>query len=130
MWYAVETAFVDGKVFGSRCLFVDGDETSPMGHCFVDDCEKPFNQCQKEFGGRIEIHTDWFESEELAHAFCDGKITYIHHYEAYYDKPIRTTRRRFLKREIVKIDKEQGIFPYRGIYKDHITEDYPWWLRY
>ena len=81
MWYAVETAFIDGRFLGSRCLFVDGDETSSVGHCFANDHE-PVNQCQKEFGDRIELHTDWFESEELAHAFCDGNITYIHHYEA------------------------------------------------
>lgn len=129
MWYAVETAFIDGRFFGSRCLFVDGDETSSVGHCFANDHE-PVNQCQKEFGDRIELHTDWFESEELAHAFCDGNITYIHHYEAYYDKSIKTSRRRFLKREIVTVDEEKGLFSHRGIYKDHLTEECPWWLRY
>ena len=42
----------------------------------------------KNIDNRIEIHFDWFESEKLAKDFCDGKITYIHHYEAYYKKSI------------------------------------------
>ena len=92
MWYAVETAFVDGQLLGSQCCFVDGDEQSPVGHCYADRNEEPHNSCQKEFNDRIEIHVDWFETEELAHAFCDGR------YEYYIDiDPLNYTLRQKFK---------------------------------
>ncbi len=30
LWYAVETAFVDGQLLGSNCCFIDGDERSSV----------------------------------------------------------------------------------------------------
>lgn len=128
MWYAVETAFVDGKHFGSKCVFSEGD-LSPVGHCYAGLNEEPLNSCEKKFDNRIEIHFDWFESEKLAKDFCDGKITYIHHYEAYYKKSIKSTLRRFSRREIVNVDEQNGILPYRGIYKDHMLDFKPHWCR-
>lgn len=108
MWYAVETVLIDNELFGSQCVFLDGD-TGPVGHCYADHSEEPMNSCKRFFNDRIEIHTDWFESEELAKQFCRGEITYIHYYKDYD----------FLKREIVKVDEKSGIYPYRGIGKIH-----------
>ena len=81
----------------------------------------------KNIDNRIEIHFDWFE--KLAKDFCDGKITYIHHYEAYYKKSIKSTLRRFSRREIVNVDEQNGILPYRGINKDHMLDFKPYWCR-
>lgn len=128
MWYAVETVFIDGKLFDSRCLFIEGD-TSPAGHCYAGLDEEPINRCEKRFNNRIEIHTDWFESEKLAKYFCDGKITYIHHYDAYYKRSIKSTLRKFSKREIVEVDENSGILPHRGIYKEHMLDYQPYWCR-
>lgn len=128
MWYAVETAFIDGKFFGSHCLFIDGD-TSPMGHCYASIDEEPMNSCEKKYNNRIEIHTDWFESEDLAKSFRDGKITYIHYYDAYYDKSVKTTFTRFRKRKIVSIDVENGIYPYKGIYTKTMLDYKPSWCK-
>ena len=128
MWYAVETAFVDGQLLGSECVFKEGD-TSLLGHCLADLSEEPHNSCEKKFFGRLEIHTDWFESEELAKQFKEGKITYIHHYEAYYKRSINSTLRRFLRREIVEVDEAKGYLPYEGIYMDHQIDYEPWWVK-
>lgn len=128
MWYAVETAFVDGQLLGSNCCFIDRDEQSSVGHCFADWNEEPHNSCQKEFNDRIEIHVDWFETETLAHAFCDGKVTYITHYDAYYKKSINSTLRRYRSREIVKVDHKEH-FPWRDEVKDHLLDSEPFWVR-
>lgn len=127
MWYAVETVFIDGKLFGSKCAFIDGD-SSPVGHCYADLTEEPMNQCNSEFDGRIEIHLDWFESEKLAKDFCNGKITYIHYYDGYFENSIKTTLTRFRKREIIPVNENEGILPYRGIYKTDMLDYKPYWV--
>ncbi len=128
MWYAVETVFINGKFFDSKCVFTD-DENSPVGHCYCSMDEEPMNRRKTEFGGKIEIHLDWFESKELAKKFCDGEITYMHVYDAYYKKSIKSTLRRFKERKIVKVDPNTGVFPCRGIYKDVLLEHKPFWVR-
>jgi hypothetical protein len=112
MWYATETVFIDGKLFDTHCCFKDGDTTGVAGHCFSNETE-PGNSCKTECNGRIEIHTDWFESERLAHDFCDGKITYVHTYETHYNASLKTNFNRFMGREIVMVGGD--ILPYRGI---------------
>lgn len=126
MWYAVETVFIDGKLFGSKCCFKKGDKSS-VGHCYADLKEEPRNSCKREFDNRIEIHTDWFESEELAEAFCNGKITYIHYYDTYYRRDIKSTMSRFAKREIVNVDEEHAA--HRGMYIKNELEYRPYWAR-
>ena len=126
MWYATETAFIDGKLFGTRCLFKEGD-TSAVGHCYCSHNEEPMNEVKYEFGNRIEIHTDWFESEELAKSFCEGKITYKHIYDTYYKPSIRSTLSNFRKREIIEV--KDGIEPYRGIYEKNPLDYEPYWAR-
>ncbi|MCC2255683.1 hypothetical protein LKD70_14910 [Ruminococcus sp. CLA-AA-H200] len=127
MWYAVETAFVDGKLLGSHCCFKD-DDTTPVGHCNASWNEEPYNSCEKKFGDRIEIHVDWFETAELAHAFCDGKVTYITHCNAYYDKSIKTTLTKYHHREIVDVDHTKH-YPHRGEVKLHMLKEKPDWVR-
>lgn len=126
MWYAVETVFIDGVFFGSRCCFTDGD-TSPVGHCYAEHSEEPRNSCKKEFGDRIEIHLDWFESEELAKDFRDGKITYVHHYDAYYKAATGSTLTKFKSREVVPVDAENGLYAHCGAYKKHMLDYKPYW---
>lgn len=120
MWYAVETAFIDGEHLGSYCVFQDGD-TGPVGHCYSKE-KYPINMCEKKFNDRIEIHVDWFESEELAHQFSEGKITYCHIFETWKG------RQRFIRREILKADQRKGILPYRGIQKVYELKERPWWI--
>lgn len=127
MWYAVETVFIDGKLFDSRCVFKEGD-TSPLGHCFAGLDEEHMNRCEKKFGDRIEIHTDWFESEELAKKFRDGEITYVHTYDAYYKQSIKSTLRRFVKREIVEVSPNRGYYPCRGVYRENMLDYKPSWV--
>ena len=120
MWYGVETVFVDGKLFDSYCV----------GKSYNNHDEEPMNKTKKECNGRIEIHLDWFETVELAEAFRDGKITYIHHYDSYYKRSINSTLSRFTKREIVQVDIHKGYFPHRGLYVRHEIEGYcPYWAR-
>jgi len=126
MWYAVETVFIDGELFGSKCVFVDGD-TSALGHCYASHSEEPGNRCERFFDNRIERHIDWFESEELAKRFCAGEITYVHHYETYYKAALKSTLQRFIKREIVEVGN--GILPYRGVYEKHPLNHAPYWCR-
>lgn len=128
MWYCVETVFIDGKLFGSRCCF-DEDDRSPVGKCYAAETEEPHNSRKEEFGGRIEIHLDWFESRELATDFRDGKITYVHTYESYYKKSINSTLRKFSQRKIVDVCEEKGILPHRGIYTDIPINYKPYWVR-
>ena len=125
MWYAVETVFIDGHFWNSRCLFHDGD-TNPTGHCYCNHDEEPGNSCKKVFDGRIEIHLDWFETEELAHDFCDGKITYKHIYNTYYKESIKSNLSQFSKREIIDVDVEKGVLPHRGIYETNKLDDRPY----
>ena len=84
---------------------------------------------EKKFFDRMEIYTDWFESEELAKQFKKGKITYIHHYEAYYKCSVNSTLRRFSRREIVEVDEAKGYIPYKGVYMDHQINYEPYWAR-
>lgn len=128
MWYATETVFIDGKLFASRCCFTDGDK-SVVGHCYESLDAQPMNRCEKHFDNRIEIHTDWFESEELAHKFCDGLITYKHIYDTYYDKSIKSTLSKFKKREIVEVDEKNEIYPHKGIYEMNPLDYKPYWVR-
>lgn len=126
MWYGVETVFIDGVLFGSRCCFEDGD-TGPEGHCFASLDEEPGNSCKKEFDDRIEIHLDWFESEQLAKDFQSGKITYEHVYDTYYKESIKSTLSRFRERKIIQVDIEKGIFPHRGICTKNQLTNKPFW---
>lgn len=125
MWYAVETVFIDGEFFGSKCF-----DYNRCGVCYSKDSE-PNNMCERKFDDRIEIHTDWFETVELAEAFKNGEITYMHHYDSYYNKGLKSTFTRFTKREIVKVDTDNGILSHRGIYKKHPVDcNYtPYWAR-
>ena len=84
MWYAVETVFIDGKLFDSRRFDYDKN----YGVCRCQHDEEPMNGTKREFGNRIEIHTDWFETEELAEKFYNGEITYIHYYDVYYNNSL------------------------------------------
>ena len=128
MWYAVETVFIDGKHFGSRICFTPGDEKSPVGHCFADFDEEPHNSCKNEFDNRIEIYTDWFETEDAAIKFCKGEITYIQYYDAYFQNSIRSWRTRYRGRRLLPVDTEKGIEPYKGIYDRNILKEKPWWV--
>lgn len=124
-WYAVMTAFIDGKLLESRCCFID--ENSMVGCQIASHSEQPMNCSVKEFFGRIQINTDWFESIELAKAFSEGKITYIHHYDAYYKASINSTLTQYRSRELVEVCEEKGIMPYIGIHKYHKLETKPYW---
>lgn len=128
MWYAVETVFIDNKFFGSRLVFTPGDtrQIAP-GHCLESHEVEPGNRCKKEFGDRIEIHLDWFETEELALQFSNGLITYKHTYEKYFDHSIKSTLSHFIKREIIKVDKSKGILPYKGLYEFIKLKNRPYW---
>lgn len=112
MWYAVETAFVDGKHLGSRCIFdmkvVPNDMCRPRsGTCARPHNECPGNTCEKFMNGRIEIHVDWFQTKEQAIKFCNGSLTYI----VYMDD----VHRQFIKWEAVEVTGDME--PFRGIYK-------------
>lgn len=128
MWFATETVFIDGNLFGSRCIFKKGD-TSTVGHCYCSHNEEPRNSCTMEFDNRIEIHTDWFESEELAGQFVEGKVTFVHHYDAYYKPALKSTLTKFRKREIVPVDEGKGLYPHRGVYQRHMLTEKPYWVR-
>ncbi len=125
-WYAVATAFVDRELLGSKCCFVE-DGSNIQGIQIASHTEEPHNSCKSEFFDRIEIHTDWFETMELAKAFSEGRITYIQHYDAYYKASIKSTLRHYRSREIVEVCEEKGIMPYKGIYKDHMLDYKPYW---
>lgn len=127
MWYAVETVFIDGELFGSRCCFTEGD-TSPVGHCYARSDEEPRNGSKKEFDDRIEINLDWFESEEIAKDFRDGKITYVHMYDAYYNAAIKSTLKQFKSREIVAVNPRDGFLSHRGVYKSVLLDYKPYWV--
>lgn len=116
MWYALETVFIDGKLFGSRCAFIDED-SNPDGDYYV-----------VSFGGRIEILLDWFESKEIAKGFCNGKVTYIHYYDGYFMDSAKTTLKRFSKREIIPVNENEGILPHRGIHKTNMLNYKPHWV--
>lgn len=127
MWYAVETAFIDNKWFGSRCMFDEENEKSRAGTCMASHDEQPMNRTERFFNNRIEIHTDWFESKELAKAFIAGEITYCHLYHTWYDKRIHSTKQKFIRREIIPVDNETG-FPHRGR-MEYVPQLYkPYWV--
>ena len=114
MWYAVETVFIDGNFFGSECAFTEGNHHT--GCCYAPEWEEPKNRCETRFQDRIEIHTEWFETEQLAKDFRDGKIAYKHTYLAHYEPSINSTLRKFYKREILPVAGD--IKPWVGIYGD------------
>lgn len=119
MWYGVEITYVDGKFFDGYC----------GGICYAEHNEEPMNSCKHLCNNRIEIHVDWFETQELAQKFLDGEITYIHHYESYYKASIKSTLRHFVKREIVDVNEEKGYFKHKGVYQDHPLDFKPYWVR-
>lgn len=124
MWYAVETVFIDGKLFDIHGF----DYDKKHGITYAEHNEEPMNRVKSECNNRIKIHTDWFETKELAEKFINGEITYVHYYDTYYKKSINSTLKKFSKREIVKVDIVNGILPYNGIYK-HIPLDHkPSWV--
>lgn len=125
MWYAVETVFIDGELFDIHGF----DYDKRHGITYAEHDEEPMNKTKRECSDRIEIHTDWFETKELAKGFIDGKITYVHYYDAYYDKSINSTLKKFSKRKIVKVDIDNGILPYKGIYKNVMLDYKPYWVR-
>lgn len=115
MWFAVETAFIDGKHFASRPFFdmnanMNSKRALP-GVCYCKHYEEPHNSSQTFMNGRIEIHTDWFQTKEQAMKFCDGSITYVIHY-----RKNKNSLRDFVKWETVEV--QYGMEPFRGIYKD------------
>ena len=121
MWYAVETAFIDGKHFASKPYFdmnVDPDSRGIQpGTCLCRHDEMPHNTCETFMNGRIEIHTDWFQTKEQAMRFCDGSLTYIIHMRDEYRADIKSTLSHFVKWEAV--ETQGNILPYRGIYQHH-----------
>lgn len=122
MWYAVETAFMNGRMLKSVPMFdLKMDENTAgrviPGTCPLSHDEEPHNTCQKFLNGLIEIHTDWFQTKTQAMQFINGGITYIMHYRAVYRKDIKSTIRTFLKWEAVPALGER--LPYKGIYMDH-----------
>lgn len=122
MWYATETAFVDGELLGSRIMFTPGSpDTDPVGKCFSNEKE-PQNSETRLFGDRIEVHTDWFETEEAAQRFVDGEITYVHKYEIY-----KNMAPRFMSRKLVSVDPSEKHYAHRGEYVHETLAVRPWW---
>lgn len=119
MWYAVETTFVDDKLFDVHGF----DYDKRHGVCYAKHYEEPMNQTKKECNDRIEIHTDWFETKELAEKFINGEITYIHYYDCYESY----FNCKFIKREIVNVDVDNGILAHKGIYKKNMLDYKPYW---
>lgn len=115
MWFAVETAFIDGEHFASRPVFdMNADENSRRalaGVCYCEHYEQPHNSSQTFMNGRIEVRTDWFQTKEQAMKFCEGTITYV----IYYRKE-KNSFRDFIKWEAVEIKEDMK--PFRGIYKE------------
>lgn len=72
MWFAVETAFVNGVQYKSVPLFdpkldsrtISGGTAS--GTYAAGHHEEPHNTCQTFLKGLVEIHTDWFQTKEQA----------------------------------------------------------------
>lgn len=121
MWYAVETAFIDGKHFASRpCFNMNVDlnyKGCQKGICLARHEEAPHNTCETFMEGRIEIHVDWFQTKEQAMKFCDGTLTYIYHQNVKYRKDIKSHIRSFRNWEAVPVT--EGMEPFRGIYENH-----------
>lgn len=122
MWYAVETAFMNGRMLKSVPMFDPKTDENTTGRIIPGTCplshdEEPRNTCQKFLNGLVEIHTDWFQTKKQAMQFINGGITYIMHYRAVYRKDIKSTIRTFLKWEAVPALGDR--LPYRGIYMDH-----------
>jgi hypothetical protein len=113
MWCKKETVFVDGKMFDSHCCF-DDHEVNEDGYLFTNS-DYPMNTCEKYCRGRIEIRTDWFETEELAHLFCEGVITYVHTHEIRYNNTTKSRFIKLVKRDIIKVGDLGLAHPYRGI---------------
>ncbi len=121
MWYAVETAFIDGKHLSSIPLFDPDAGPDPCrvqkGTCLCRHDEEPHNSVQSFLGGRIEIHTDWFKSKEQAKRFIDGSLTYVIHFSDHYHKDINSTIPEFIRWEAVETSDDRP--PFRGIYEHH-----------
>lgn len=116
MWYAVESAFIDGKHYVSRCCFTgkqDGHGFEP-GTCARPHYEEPMNSCQSFMGGLIEIRTDWFQTREQAERFCQGTLTYRITCREEYRAGINSTLRHFIKWEAIPV--EGDVLPYQGQY--------------
>lgn len=122
MWYAVETAFVDGKHLESKpCFDMNVDPNcrrAQPGTCHRSHDDEPYNSCETFMDGRIEIHTDWFQTKEQAMKFCDGSLTYIVHQDAHYRKSINSTILSFMRWEAVPVTGDMQ--PFRGIYQKHM----------
>lgn len=126
MWYAVETAFMNGRMLKSVPMFDPKMDENTAGRVIPGTCplshnEEPHNTCQTFLNGLIEIHTDWFQTKEQAMQFINGGITYVMHYRAVYRKDIKSTIRTFLKWEAVPAMGDK--LPYKGIYMDHKEGD-------
>lgn len=118
MWYAVETAFINGNQFASRLCFKDGDRVA--GICYEDEDAEPHNSCQKFMDGKIEIHYDWFQTKEQAKQFANGGITYVVVYQDEYRPDINSTISHFIGWHTEPCLGEN--LPYRGIYEHHNGE--------
>lgn len=119
MWYAVETAFIDGKHFASRLCFdpkVESNGFQP-GTCMCGHQEEPHNSCETHMGGRIEIHIDWFQTKEQAKKFAEGQITYRIHKDVAWLPKNQSHISYFRKWEVVLVDKDRP--PFIGIYEQH-----------
>ncbi len=119
MWYAVETAFINGTQYKSiPCFKKDVDEYGTgiqPGTCMRPHYEEPMNTCQTFLNGIIEIHTDWFQTKEQAMQFINGSLTYVITRREEYRKDINSTLSHFVKWEAVPANGEY--LPYRGVYK-------------
>lgn len=115
MWYAVETAFINGEHYMSKPCFTgekDGHGFEP-GTCDRLLTDEPMNSCQTFMGGLIEIRTDWFQTREQALAFVRGSMTYKITRRQYYRADIKSTLSDFMKWEAIEVKRD--ILPWRGI---------------
>ena len=83
MWYAVETAFMNGRMLKSVPIFdLKTDENTTgraiPGTCPLSHDEEPHNTCQKFLNGLVEIHTDWFQTKKQAMQFIKRRH-YLYH---------------------------------------------------
>lgn len=122
MWYAVETAFIEGRWYKSMLMFdpwaSQENARALPGVCYAGHDECPHNTCQTFMGRLIEIHVDWFQTKEQAIEFMDGKIGYAMHFRTWYDRGIRSMRSEFIKWEPVK--PPSPLFSkFRGVCEHH-----------
>lgn len=124
MWYAVESAFVDGIHHKSRLMFDPNvDEEHPKFYPGTSLCrhdEEPDNCCQTFMDGTIEIHVDWFQTKDQAITFMNGDTTYAIHRTFYYSKKNRTLMSDFLKWESVSVPGRYA--PWKGVVIQHYRD--------